>query len=184
MSPATIAFLFGLLSWFKTVDANRELQDFWYLLSLVGFAIAIVLHRVKVRQDRKSAINDKYSILQGRWIRLLELNLQYPNLDFGSQRVLSETDLSKVEQYQQYQLFGIVVSILEEVWLLRDLIPSSHWTGWDQYMTDYCNSPVFRKLWFHALGPETEEKSPASQYDKTFDEFMLSKFNKELSPGG
>jgi hypothetical protein len=181
MSTVFLVIL-GIWSWFVTADANRTIQNVWYILSIGGIVVAIVLHRVKVRQDRRIAMGEKYTLLQGRWIRFLELSLQYPQLDFGPQRMTGDTVLSNSEEYQQYQLFNILVSIFEEVWLLRDLIPYNQWAGWDEYITDYCNSPVFRKLWFHALEPETEDgqqqSAASSQYDKKFDEFMMEKFKR------
>lgn len=162
-------------SWFTTQDAAKELQNLWYILSIVGFAIAVLLHNRKTRQEKRTAMDAKYGLIQERWIRFLELRLQYPRLEFGPTRVIGEAPLSKLEEYQQYLLFAISLSIFEEVWLLRKLIPPSQWAGWDEYITDYCDSPIFRKLWLYGTQGTGLEKAP-NQYDTRFARFIRGKF--------
>jgi hypothetical protein len=79
--------------------------------------------------------------------------MEDPEISIGEYKYDSR-DLSAGQKYKQMMLFHIFVSIIEEAYLLRNGMTESQWKGWDDYIKDYCSTPLFQTLWFDGGSPE------------------------------
>ena len=175
---AVIAWLSELQGWLSSMQAwlsaeanTRLIQNIFYGLSTFGIFAGIFVYMRRSKQDYRVRQDEKYDTLQAWYIDFLKMSFENPELDFSPDAIYTE-NLTADELYKQNQIFNIFISIIEQAWLLRSVMPKSQWAGWQHYIEYYFSSQIFVNLVDELLMSGT-------WYDQNFERYLRSLMPKK-----
>jgi hypothetical protein len=121
------------------------------IVVIIGLPLAVIQYfneSIKERKDRQYEI---YSSMDEKFVEWEKLCLEYPDLDIHDVKDSIQPALTEKQKKQEVILFTILFSIFERAYMLYSdestQLKKSQWTGWDQYIQDYCKRQNFRKAW-------------------------------------
>ena len=136
------------------------------VVTILGFPLAIYLFYDDKKKERRDREYGTYNALDDKYVQFLQLCLNYPDLDIFDVPSEEGRDPTPAQRRQEQILFTILISILERAFLMykdqSTTLKKRQWTGWVDYMKDYCSRENFRREW-PTLGP---------QFDSSFVEFV------------
>jgi hypothetical protein len=156
------------------------LEKLSYIATIVGafsFFFAIIIFAIETkrrRQERELTTHDNLSKEYREFLKLCFENheLQVFNYDYYNDLNLKLSDSQKIKKYI---LFEILVSLLESAFFQyrshANNFKKTQWTGWVQYMEDWCSREDFQIAWKEHL---------SSEFDSDFLKFMNDLINKGI----
>jgi hypothetical protein len=155
----------------------KYLEGTFYVVSLFAFLAGLYTYVQSNNEKRSEDIYTKYRELQSRYLRLLELSMEMPEIGFGESSQI-EQHLSPDQEYQQRQLFYIFCNIAEEAYLFRESMPDE-WPGWDLYIQRHCSMPALQKLWFDSNSSNSPAQGWTKEFSDAFVGYMEGIFHKK-----
>ena len=138
--------------------------DTWELLSyvvtVVGFPLAIFVFAYEQRRERESEDESVYQLLSDNYQEFLRTALQHPDLKlFAAEETV---ELSEEQKERMFIIFSMLVSLFERAYLLLydEKMTSKErrrWLSWDDYMREWCRRADFRRLLPQLLKGEDPE---------------------------
>ncbi|HEX8169039.1 MAG TPA: hypothetical protein VF824_00700 [Thermoanaerobaculia bacterium] len=142
------------------------LEALSYLTVVIGAPVALYQYRVKTRKEQSDREYGTYNALDEKYLEFLELCRQSPRLDVFDIPDDAPAALTPEEQKQELIAFTMLISIFERAFLMyhdqEDSIRKRQWTGWLDYIRDYCERANFRHAWTYS----------GDQFDTEFQAFM------------
>lgn len=144
--------------WITQVSAEQVwtalgvLQTALLSLGLIGGIKAwweFIKWRRDAHKDREQTSNQAYGKMEERYLRFLELSLQYPNLGVSLFRP-DANNLSEDDRTRRFILYEMLFSVMERAYLDRKAskeILRNQWPGWDQYIRNYMERPSCLEAW-------------------------------------
>ena len=164
-----------------TPDANPSvLENLSYIATILGafsFFFAIVIFIVESRRRRQERELATHDNLAKEYREFLRLSFENPELQVFNYDYYPEIDLNldEAKKIKKYILFEILVSLFETAFFQYrshdNTFKKLQWTGWVQYMTDWCRREDFQIAWQEHL---------SSEFDSDFLDFM----NKLIQKSG
>ena len=118
--------------------------------NLIGVPVAIVIFTLAKQRERLDRENGTYATLNQQYVDFLRLAFDNPQLPIYGQAP-EELSLTKDENQQVECAFLILISLIESAYLLyrqhSDALRAAQWNGWQSYILDYFENPVFRRMW-------------------------------------
>ena len=145
-------------SWLDQISTERILAALSLLWTALGFLFSIGLLKglwefIKWRKDaqkeNEQTRNQAYTKMEERYLRFLELSLQYPNLGVNLAQP-DATNLSDEDRAKRYILYEMLFSVMERAYLDRTAsreILTYQWPGWHQYIHNYLARPSCLDAW-------------------------------------
>lgn len=149
---------------FMLVKDALELMSYLAIL----FGIPIALH-----QARKTALKEQadreygtYNALDEKYLEFMSLCFDCPHLDVFDIQDKTRRELSEIDAKKELIAFTMLFSIFERSYLMyfdqKTEVKSRQWSGWLDYMTQYCARENYRTAW--SLSGKT--------FDIDFQDFM------------
>ncbi len=140
-----------------------------YASTAFGVPIAIAIFWNEKKKESFDREWGTYNALDDKYIRYLELCIQYPHLDLYNVGMTPSPELSKLEEIQRLALFEVLVATLERSYLMyhehSSVSKRSQWIGWLGYIEGWAVDPRFPPMWRKIVG----------QYDAGFVNFVESR---------
>jgi hypothetical protein len=122
-----------------------------HVIVIVGLPLAIIQYWKESSKERMDRRYEIYSSMDEKFVEWEKLCLEYPELDIHDVKDSVPVVLNEKQKKQEVILFTILFSIFERAYMLYSdestQLKKSQWTGWDQYMQDYCKRENFRQAW-------------------------------------
>lgn len=122
-----------------------------HIVTILGLPLAIFLYYQEKKKERRDREYGTYNALDDKYIQFLELCIEHADLDVFDVPLEDRNKSSPKQRRQEQILFTILISILERAFLMykdqSSEIKKRQWTGWVDYMRDYCSRENFRREW-------------------------------------
>jgi hypothetical protein len=120
-----------------------------YLVTVVGFPLAILVFVYEQRRERESEEGSVYQLLSDNYEEFLRTALRHSDLRLFSPEETPQ--LSDQQKERMFIIFSMLVSLFERAYLLLydvKMTPQQRrrWLSWDDYMRDWCRRADFRRL--------------------------------------
>lgn len=127
-----------ILSWLEALS---------YLVTIIGFPLAIAVFVLDRRRDRQTDEEEIYLRLSDEYADFMRLVID--NADLRLRSPYPPTDLSEEQQERKLALFAILVSLFERAYVLVYEERMSRqqqrlWQSWQDYMHEWCQREDFR----------------------------------------
>jgi hypothetical protein len=121
-----------------------------YITIVVGLPLAILQFRRTARKEQADREYGTYNALDEKYLDFLRLCFDHPRLDIFD-IAGGSPELSADERKQELVAFTMLFSILERAFLMysdqTSVIKARQWSGWHDYVTEYCRRSNFRSAW-------------------------------------
>lgn len=129
----------------------KVLEHLAYLVTILGFPVAIISYRREMRRQRREREIGTYTALDDKYLQYLELCIQHPDLNVYYFRTDRKTGFTPQEKVQRYALFEILISIMERSYLMytrhADDDRASERQGWVDFVSEWKGHPDWDDLW-------------------------------------
>ncbi|TCJ14720.1 hypothetical protein EZJ19_09055 [Parasulfuritortus cantonensis] len=131
-----------------------------YVVTVVGLPFAIVVFLWEQRKERLADEEELHQRLSAAYTDFLKLVLDNADLQL-LRRQPGELPLSDEQQERRFALFGILISIFEQAFVMVYEPAMSRqrqrlWQNWADYIEDWCARPDFRAALPELLRGEDE----------------------------
>jgi len=118
-----------------------------YIVTVVGFPMAIFVFLYEQRKERENEDEEVYQLLSDNYQDFLKVALDNPDLRLFSDEELP--DLSPEQQERLLIIFTMLTSLFERAYLLLytdKMSPTQarRWHSWEDYIHEWCHTPSFR----------------------------------------
>jgi len=133
------------------VEYKDVLESLSYIALLVGIPFGIYQYYRAKKREQLDREYGTYNSLDEKYLEFLNLCFQHPQLNIFD--IPDETpDKVDTQQLKQELIaFTILFSILERAFLMyhdqSTEIKRKQWSGWEEYIGDYCLRENFRSAW-------------------------------------
>jgi hypothetical protein len=133
-----------------SLDCAAKVLDFIVkIFQLIGIPVAIVLYMVNKRKEVRDRDYGTYDTLDDKYIDYLKLCLDYPDLDVADTPKANMGVLTPGQQYREWVLFSILISIMERAYLMylntSFQVRTDQWDGWEDYLEEWGKRENFRR---------------------------------------
>ena len=123
------------------------LEALSYLVTIIGFPLAIAVFVLDRRRDRQTDEEEIYLRLSDEYADFMQLVID--NADLRLRSPHPPADLSEEQQERKLALFAILVSLFERAYVLVYEERMSRqqqrlWQSWQDYMHEWCQREDFR----------------------------------------
>ncbi len=123
------------------------LEALSYLVTIIGFPLAIAVFVLDRRRDRQTDEEEIYLRLSDEYADFMRLVIE--NADLRLRSPHPPVDLSEEQQERKLALFAILVSLFERAYVLVYEERMSRqqqrlWQSWQDYMHEWCQREDFR----------------------------------------
>lgn len=129
---------------------NPYLQVIAHIVTILGLPWAIIILYKEKKKERLDREHGTYDALDDKYIHFLELCLERPEVDLFDVPININNPEDKNTRDGKI-LFLILISILERAYIMysdqSSSIKRKQWSGWVEYIDDYCKRKNFRELW-------------------------------------
>lgn len=139
-----------------------ETWELWsYIVTVVGLPFAILVFLWEQRKERLADEEELHERLSAAYTDFLKLVLD--NADLGLlRRQPAETALTPEQEERRFALFGILISIFEQAYVMvyEDDMSRQRlrlWRNWADYIEDWCVRADFRAALPELLRGEDED---------------------------
>ena len=120
-----------------------------YVVTTVGFPLAIVVFLYEQKKERDSDEEEVYQLLSDNYQDFLKVALDNPDLRLFSAE--QTPDLTKEQRERQLIIFNMLISLFERAYLLLYEPKMSskqrrRWLSWEDYMREWCKREDFRAM--------------------------------------
>jgi hypothetical protein len=144
----------GTTEFLTWVTASKDTLAAWAdLMTLIGIPVGMLLFVRQKRYEQYEWDWDAYDALDERYADYLRLCLENPDLDVFDQQLPQAAGAHPRTTPTQKELiaFSLLISLFERAFLLRNTVSRAarraQWTGWETYMREWKNRPLFRAAW-------------------------------------
>lgn len=137
-----------------TESAVKTLEAISYIVTIVGFPVAIFALIYEKQKERKLLEQQSYLTANDKYIEFLNLCLSNPDLDIFDISIKEQNEYLKEDKKsidRELISFSILISIWERAFLFYQtrLTEKSRqeWLGWESYISDYCKRDNFLIAW-------------------------------------
>lgn len=132
-----------------------------YVVTVVGLPFAIAVFLWEQRKERRAEEEELHQRLSAAYADFLKLVLDNADLQLLRRQPI-EAGLSDEQQERRFALFGILISIFEQAYVMvyepsMDRQRQRMWQNWADYIDDWCARPDFRAALPELLRGEDEE---------------------------
>lgn len=132
-----------------------------YIVTVVGLPFAIVVFLWEQRKERLADEEELHQRLSAAYTDFLKLVLDNADLQL-LRRQPHEQSLSDEQQERRFALFGILISIFEQAYVMvyepdMNRQRQRMWQNWADYIEDWCARADFRAALPELLRGEDEE---------------------------
>ena len=118
---------------------------------LIGLPLAIIQFNLTSKKERNDREYEIYNTIGDAYADWEKLCLNYPHLDIFDIKDSIPIAKSPKEEKEELILFTILFSLFERAYVLykneSTSLKKNQWSGWNQYIMDYCTRENFRKAW-------------------------------------
>lgn len=144
------------------------LEAISYLTIVLGLPAALVQYRRKSLKEQQDREYGTYNALDEKYLEFQRMCFAHPHLDIFDIPDASPHQLTDDERKQELIAFTMLFSIFERAYLMygdqSSRIKRQQWTGWQEYLTDFCARENFRRAW----------RISGNTFDTTFQAFVES----------
>lgn len=137
-----------------------------YVVIILGVPAALHQYRRKTLREQQDREYGTYNALDEKYLEFQRLCFDHPQLDIFDIPDSESRAETPEEQKQELIAFTMLFSIFERAYLMyRDQsseIKRRQWTGWLEYLTDFCARENFRRAW----------RISGNTFDTTFQDFV------------
>ena len=137
-----------------------------YIVIVLGLPAALYQYRRSVLKEQQDREYGTYNALDEKYLEFQRMCFEHPRLDIFDIPDGATTALSPVEQKQELVAFTMLFSIFERAFLMyadqSSTIKRRQWSGWHEYLTDFCSRENFRRAW----------RISGNTFDTTFQDFV------------
>jgi hypothetical protein len=149
---------------FKELKEISEVAS--YLTIVLGLPLALYQYRRKTYKEQLDREYGTYNALDEKYLEFVRLCFDYPQLDIFDIPDASPSKAPPIEEKRELIAFTMLFSIFERAYLMyadqRSTIKKRQWSGWHEYLTEYCARVNFRRAW----------RISGNTFDTSFQEFV------------
>lgn len=153
-------------------DITFVLDIISQLTIILGLPIAIFQYLIAKKKEKQDREYGTYNSLDEKYLEFQKLCLEFPQLDIFDIKDNDSKELNIEEQKQELILLTMLFSIFERAFLLysdqNSEIKKRQWSGWDNYIDNYCKRENFRNAWLIS----------GNTFDTKFEKYMLKSLSK------
>lgn len=142
------------------------LEALSYLTVIVSLPLALYQYRKITTKEQSDREYGTYNALDEKYLEFLKMCYENPRLDIFDISDRPPEKLNTLEVKQELIAFTMLFSVFERAFLMyhdqSDEVRTRQWTGWHEYIQQYCKRDNFRRAW----------ASSGSTFDSGFQEFM------------
>ena len=142
------------------------LEALSYLTVIVSLPLALYQYRKITTKEQADREYGTYNALDEKYLEFLEMCYHNPRLDIFDIVDGTPHTLDQLEKKQELVAFTMLFSIFERAFLMyhdqSDRVRTRQWTGWHEYIQQYCKRANFRNAW----------SISGSTFDSGFQAFM------------
>lgn len=132
-----------------------------YMVTVVGLPFAIAVFLWEQRKERQAEEEELHQRLSAAYADFLKLVLDNADLQLLRRQPI-EAGLSDEQQERRFALFGILISIFEQAYVMvyepgMNRQRQRMWQNWADYIDDWCARADFRAALPELLRGEDEE---------------------------
>ena len=160
-----------------TLNILEQLSQIASIIGAFSFFLALLIFIIEMQHRKKEHELSTYDNLAKEYRDFLKLSLENQELQVFLYDFYSDINmnLSESQKIKKYMLFEILVSMLESAYYQyknhKNDFKKAQWTGWRQYIYDWCSRKDFRIAWKEHL---------SSQFDSDFLNFINDIMIKQL----
>ena len=143
-----------------------------YVAIIVGVPVGLYQYYRTVKREQQDREYGTYNALDEKYLEFQQLCLEHPELNVFDVPDSSPAHLSNTQQKQELIVFTMLFSIFERAYPMYSdqstIIKERQWSGWHEYIGEYCRRSNFRKAW--AVSGQT--------FDSTFQDYMAHRLNE------
>lgn len=160
------------------VEYKEYFEALSYIAVLLGIPIGIVSYIKAAASEKRDREYGTYNALDEKYLDFQGLCFANPRLDiFDIADKQPVGDLTELEKKQELVAFTMLFAIFERAYLMYydhdDEVKQRQWTGWNDYIIDYCKRRNFRAAW--RISGET--------FDTEYQKFMKETLDECASVG-
>ncbi len=139
----------AFLDWLTYV---KPLQEFiGFLVVVIGLPIALITYIDAKAKERKEREYGTYNALDDRFVQFEKICLENPDLDVFDVPDAHPKVLDDTQKKKEVIIFTILFAIFERAYTMyKDQSTEfrrKQWSGWDDYIKQYCKRPNCRAAW-------------------------------------
>ena len=128
--------------WLHTVEFS------FYFVETFALPFAIIVYLYDKRKQRQVDEEELYQRLSDQYLSFLKLVLDNADLQLLRKNAEAGPGLNSEQMERRYVLFGILVSIFEQAYILvyeekMNKQTRRVWSSWEDYMVEWCRRPEF-----------------------------------------
>ena len=140
----------------------RDLEGWAAIMTIIGFPFATLVFLLERRKERQINEEEIYQQLSDSYRDFLGLALRHSDLGIVRAAHLPVPLLNVEQKERQYALFGILVALFEQAYILVYEVKMSRqtarlWQSWEDYMREWCQRREFREALPELLHGEDPE---------------------------
>jgi hypothetical protein len=121
----------------------------FYFVETFALPFAIIVYLYDKRKQRQADEEELYQELGDQYLSFLKLVLDNADLQLLRKHPEPGPELNTEQLERRYVLFGILVSIFEQAYILvydakMNKKTRRLWSSWEDYMAEWCRRPDFR----------------------------------------
>lgn len=148
-----------------------------YVVIILGVPAALYQYRRKTLREQQDREYGTYNALDEKYLEFVRLCFEHPQLDIFDIPDAQPAPATPKDQKQELIAFTMLFSIFERAYLMyadqSSRIKQRQWSGWLEYITEYCMRENFRRAW----------RISGNTFDTTFQEFVEGVI-RSVTPAG
>ena len=138
----------------------------FYFVETFALPFGIIVFAIERRKQRQMDEEELYQRLSDAYLNFLKLVLDNSDLQLLRKQSGPAAELSAEQMERKHVLFGILVSLFEEAYILvyeekMNRQTRRLWSSWEDYMTEWCRRADFRAALPELLQGEDPDFSAA-----------------------
>ena len=133
------------------VSLKDVLESLSFIVILLGIPVAIFQYYRAKKKEQMDREYGAYNSLDEKYLEFLNLCFQFPHLNIFDVADQTSPNLDDQQKKQELIALTMLISIMERAFLMyQDQstdIKKRQWSGWDEYMTNFCKRENFISAW-------------------------------------
>lgn len=133
------------------VEIKFWLEVLSYVSVILGIPIGLFRMSRTAKREQLDREYGTYNALDEKYLEFLGLCFDHPHLDIFELRDSAASELTPIQKKQELIAFSMLFSIMERAYLMysdqTSDIKKRQWSGWQNYLIDYCGRVNFRAAW-------------------------------------